>query len=1223
MNPTPLVRSLAYFRLSILICALAAPIALAAPKSHSVKESRAILSASNPITFGDPDDADGDGVPDSVDNCPFNANSDQSDIDGDGIGDVCDSCPNDSSNDPDGDGVCDDVDNCVGVANADQTDADNDGIGDACDTCPNDATNTCDSDGDGVPDNVDNCPSVANTDQADTDNDGIGDACDTCDNTIGACQAPAFTSQDNLGTTSGQFFTLPITASGDTPMTYSLVGGTLPPNVTLVDNGDNTATLSGFPLVGTEGSHVVTFEACNVVSCTQQVFTLNVVEVVPPTPDDCILPPLDMIGWWPGDGQLADIQGGNNGTGIGGGPIFSGGEVDQAMYFNGTTDAVTVPHAVNMDPNPAYSFDAWVYWNGTILNGSSHDAILVKTQDSGGADSYAMFIYGPDNSLYNIVGDGALNTLPNTVPANEWFHVAQTYDGTTLKVYINGGLAGSTTGVTRSVSSGELAFGTRQGIQHFFNGLLDEIEIYSRALTQDEVQFIFNAGSFGKCKCTPPPADMISWWPGDQNANDIRGFHDGTRQGDTGFDPGKVDLAFSFDGDGDYVDVGDVDLPGAFTIDAWINPADLSQNRMIMSKDDGGGNRSYDFRVDLAGKLHGHVLTAAGLETEYQTTDSVVTTGSWHHVAVTYDGNASAGQKFRFFVNGEEVSAVLAPGTQDNGGAPKDVAWPAKIGIYSASGQPFQGLIDEVEVFGRALCQPDIAAIYHASKAGKCKPRLNVDFGSSTPDSPVQSGFFPFHIPDALSNFWNLPMQGLDLATAPTSNASISVASGADFSSRDRPATPPNSGGFTFSDLYRDLIGVTGAPILIILDGLTPSAVFDVTFYAYDDANASNPIDNTVTFTNATAGATFPSGSVTYGLSGGGPVSSNHQYSTRMRVVSDAGGQLKFSETSSGPQGGPILNGLQVAPVQTSSQCESVPAALQLLNISTRASVGTGDNVAIGGFIIDDTPGNQRPNGVSSTKTVLIRGLGPSLNANGTPVVGRLSDTVLELYDSGGGIIESNDDWGDASNAGNITNTGLAPSDSHESAILITLDSNSLYTAILKGKDSSTGIGLVEIYDLEPNLGARMANVSPSGAPTGGTLLANISTRGQVLTGDDVLIGGIIVSDGNTHSVLFRAIGPSLSSLGVSNSLQNPQIDLHDSQGTLIAHNDNWKEEPDGAANGTREAQINATGLAPNDDAEAAILYVLPPPGLYTAIVSGVGGTTGVALVEVYRLGPP
>jgi uncharacterized protein (TIGR03118 family) len=271
-----------------------------------------------------------------------------------------------------------------------------------------------------------------------------------------------------------------------------------------------------------------------------------------------------------------------------------------------------------------------------------------------------------------------------------------------------------------------------------------------------------------------------------------------------------------------------------------------------------------------------------------------------------------------------------------------------------------------------------------------------------------------------------------------------------------------------------------------------------------------------------------------------------------------------------------------------------VPAERQLVNISTRASIGTGDNVAIGGFII-----HTDPPALVGTKRVLLRGLGPSLKVNGVPVPGRLADPFLELHDINGTLIESNDNWMNSPERAAIMASGLAPTDPHESAILRTLIAGTNYTAVLRGVNNTTGIGLVEVYDLEP---------------TSDTHLANISGRAFVSTGDDVLIGGVIIQGNTAEQVLFRALGPSLASKGVKNALPDPTLDLYDVNGTLIAHNDDWMNSPNKNA-------IIATGLAPTDPRESAILET-PAPGNYTAIVRGKNNITGNALVEAYRLGP-
>lgn len=255
-----------------------------------------------------------------------------------------------------------------------------------------------------------------------------------------------------------------------------------------------------------------------------------------------------------------------------------------------------------------------------------------------------------------------------------------------------------------------------------------------------------------------------------------------------------------------------------------------------------------------------------------------------------------------------------------------------------------------------------------------------------------------------------------------------------------------------------------------------------------------------------------------------------------------------------------------------------------LLNISTRLRVLTGDNTLIGGFIITGyTP-----------KRVIIRAIGPSLTSLGIP--GALADPVLELHGPGTFTTIINDNWRETQES-EIQATGIPPGNDLESAIVATLPAGA-YTAIVQGKDNATGVGLVEAYDLDSTHDAQ---------------LANISTRGFVDAGENVMIGGIIAGPTSAGSgrVLLRAIGPSLTSLGIPNALQNPRLELHDGNGALVAFNNDWRD--------TQEPAIEATGIPPVDDHEAAILWVLSP-GNYTAIVQGEGNGTGVALVEVYNL---
>ncbi|HKP03664.1 MAG TPA: kelch repeat-containing protein [Chthoniobacterales bacterium] len=257
---------------------------------------------------------------------------------------------------------------------------------------------------------------------------------------------------------------------------------------------------------------------------------------------------------------------------------------------------------------------------------------------------------------------------------------------------------------------------------------------------------------------------------------------------------------------------------------------------------------------------------------------------------------------------------------------------------------------------------------------------------------------------------------------------------------------------------------------------------------------------------------------------------------------------------------------------------------VRLANISTRAFVQTGDNVLFGGLII--TGGGP--------KKVVLRALGPSLSNFG--IADALLDPVLELHDSTGALLASNDNWMDATNKQAIIDSGLAPSHNFESVIFTSLNPGS-YTAVIQGVNNMTGTAVIEAYDLDE---------------TASSKFGNISTRSFVKTGDNVMIGGVIARGSAPQDVLVRGIGPSLTQFGVPNALSDPLLELHDGNGGLVASNDNWID----ASN--KQAIIDS-GLAPSDKLEAAILTALNP-GSYTAIVRGVQNGTGVALVEVFGL---
>jgi hypothetical protein len=207
-----------------------------------------------------------------------------------------------------------------------------------------------------------------------------------------------------------------------------------------------------------------------------------------------------------------------------------------------------------------------------------------------------------------------------------------------------------------------------------------------------------------------------------------------------------------------------------------------------------------------------------------------------------------------------------------------------------------------------------------------------------------------------------------------------------------------------------------------------------------------------------------------------------------------------------------------------------------------------------------------------------------------------LQDPTLELF-SGNTPLVANDNWPDNSNAAEIVATGLAPANTQESALLVTLAPGA-YTAVLRGKNSGTGVGLVEVYDLEAASQAKVIN---------------ISTRGFILTGENVMIGGLIVTGNGPSQLVIRAIGPSLSEFGVPNALDDPFLELHSGNGDIIFTNDNWQESQGQA--------LRDTGLTPSHEKESAILISLTP-GNYTAVMRGADGGVGNGLVEFYKLTP-
>ncbi|MBL8258593.1 MAG: fibronectin type III domain-containing protein [Candidatus Competibacteraceae bacterium] len=342
-----------------------------------------------------------------------------------------------------------------------------------------------------------------------------------------------------------------------------------------------------------------------------------------------------------------------------------------------------------------------------------------------------------------------------------------------------------------------------------------------------------------------------------------------------------------------------------------------------------------------------------------------------------------------------------------------------------------------------------------------------------------------------------------------------------------------------------------------------PDGLYYFSVTAFDGAGKESNFSNEVSTiiagpaTTGTGGSsTKPSNPSTTGSGGG----SNPQTPNTETPAPTGSGSGSGTDTGTG------------APTQGSS------ASARLVNLSTRAWVGTGDNVLIAGFVIKGT----------SPKQVLIRAIGPSMAKANVPNL--LYDPSLTLY-KGQTALASNDNWRDQQ-ATAIQASGKAPLDPQESAILTTLDPGA-YTAIVRGVQDATGNALVEVYDL-------------SGSEN---RLINVSTRGRTETGDNVMIAGFVVAH-NPKRVLIRALGPALNAANVSDTLADPTVTLYRGQ-TPLASNDNWQD--------TQKATLQALRKAPSNARESSIVTTLQP-GAYTAIVRGVNGAVGNSLIEVYDL---
>jgi hypothetical protein len=456
-------------------------------------------------------------------------------------------------------------------------------------------------------------------------------------------------------------------------------------------------------------------------------------QAVPTFGQVCTPPPPNMVAWFPGDGNAHDISPGSNNGFVGSQTAFSAGKVAQAFQFNGNSlSQISVPDSPSLHPTNALTVDAWI--NPATGNNGFPSIIFKGNIGTFAQQPYGLFFNTSNNTVSLRIGnettvDGLSSSA--AIPLNAYTHIAFTYDGATIRIYINGALDNSkstTIGTLNQTETNPLIIGS------FFDnfiGAVDEVEIFNRALSQTEIQAIVTADSAGKCKpivptpatsCNPAPVGLAAWFPGDNNALDIRGGNNGTLGGQTAFAAGKVAQAFQFNGasqNASVVTVPDsppLHITDALTIDAWVNP--ISGDAIVLKGNFGGGNtQPYGILVGATTPTSEQIIFSIGNNSTFDrvASGSFIPLNAYTHITGTYDGTT-----MRIYVNGVlDMSKTTAIGTLNT----TDTT-PLHIG--QGYNVPYVGAVDELEIFNRALSDTEVFNIYNAEVNGKCKPTATV-----------------------------------------------------------------------------------------------------------------------------------------------------------------------------------------------------------------------------------------------------------------------------------------------------------------------------------------------------------------------------------------------------------------------------------------------------------------------------------------------------------------
>lgn len=438
-------------------------------------------------------------------------------------------------------------------------------------------------------------------------------------------------------------------------------------------------------------------------------------------PVSCLDPPEDLVAWWPGDGYLKDIRSGHVLIPQSLTEAYSSGKVDLAIWFNSSSTTAAYQTDPIISGWAEGTIDLWVNFDSVAHNDTLLGAGTLNCNAYGFCDPINIF-YDITNSwgltffLFKPTPEpGGLHFVPSyvTVHDDEWYHIAVTWGPAGMKIYVDGDLKGSEPTYTLGVPPIDyLLFGNTGWGNKTFHGLMDEIEIFDRALSATEIASIYNAGGDGKCKptCFTPPGNMISWWSGDEHPFDLVDGNDGTMMNGATYATGKVGQAFSLDGVDDYVEIPlDASLnPAHISVDAWFYATDITKQYSyppIVKTD------AYALEIDSDDQqLRFWVKAGEGWKSS---SSLIVLTNTWYHAVGTYDGSL-----IKLYRNGQPTYSPTS-----TSGDIQAITTPVNIGRDPLHpSRLFTGLIDEVEIFNRALTADEVAAIYNADSAGKCKP---------------------------------------------------------------------------------------------------------------------------------------------------------------------------------------------------------------------------------------------------------------------------------------------------------------------------------------------------------------------------------------------------------------------------------------------------------------------------------------------------------------------